>query len=62
LLLLTIILGIYPYFISSDIEYGLSNLLFSWEGITLGMSVFILIVIFKLLSYIKYDLLYIINK
>jgi NADH-ubiquinone oxidoreductase chain 4 len=28
LLLLTIILGIYPYFISNDIEFGLSNFLF----------------------------------
>jgi len=27
LLILTIILGIYPYFITSDIEFGLSNLL-----------------------------------
>lgn len=42
LLILTIILGIYPYFIINDIEYALSNLLlFNW-GI---IFIFILIII-----------------
>jgi NADH-ubiquinone oxidoreductase chain 4 len=51
LLLLTIILGIYPNFISNDIEFGLSNFLFSGKGITLGLSLLALLVLFKELIY-----------
>ena len=47
LLVLTIILGVYPYFISSDIEFGLSNYLFSIEGVNLVISIYMLIVLFK---------------
>ena len=60
LLLLTIILGIYPNFISSDIEFGLSNFLFSWENKSLGLSLIILLILFKKLylnwkkNYLKY--------
>ena len=53
LLLLTIILGIYPYFISSDIEFGLSNFLFSWENIILAIILIILIILFKKLIVFK---------
>jgi len=48
LLLLTLILGVYPYFISSDIEFGISNFLFSIEGIILGISLILLIIKFKI--------------
>lgn len=54
LILLTITLGVYPYFISSDIEFGLSNLLLSDKGIILGISVIIIVISFKnLLSLLK---------
>jgi NADH-ubiquinone oxidoreductase chain 4 len=54
LLILTIILGIYPYFISSDIEFGLSNFLFSGKILYLGISVIILIITLrKLISKLK---------
>jgi NADH-ubiquinone oxidoreductase chain 4 len=47
LLILTIILGIYPYFISSDIEFGLSNFLFSGNVLYLEISLIILIIILR---------------
>ena len=51
LILLTIVLGIYPSFISNDIEFGLSNFLLGGEGISLGLGIFILTVLFKELIY-----------
>jgi NADH-ubiquinone oxidoreductase chain 4 len=33
LILLTLLLGVYPYFISAEIEFGLSNLLFNGIGV-----------------------------
>jgi NADH-ubiquinone oxidoreductase chain 4 len=51
LLLLTIILGIYPSFICDDIEFGLSSFLLTGKGINLGLSVFVLIILFKKLIY-----------
>ena len=57
LLILTIILGIYPYFISSDIEFGLSNFLFSGKLINLGIGAIILIITLKeLISKLKNNL------
>jgi NADH-ubiquinone oxidoreductase chain 4 len=57
LLLLTLILGIYPYFISSDIEFGISNFLFSVEGIVLGISLILLTIIFKFFVFnFKYNI------
>ena len=56
LLLLTLILGIYPHFISNDIQFGLSNFLFSGKGISSGMSLLALAVLFKGLIYkLKYS-------
>jgi NADH-ubiquinone oxidoreductase chain 4 len=56
LLLLTIILGIYPHFISNDIEFGLSNFLFSGKGISSGMSLLALAILFKgLINKLKYS-------
>jgi NADH-ubiquinone oxidoreductase chain 4 len=56
LLLLTIILGIYPHFISNDIEFGLSNFLFSGKGISSGMSLLALAILFKGIIYkLKYS-------
>jgi len=37
LILLTVLLGIYPYFISSDIEFALSNFLFGSSAIFIGI-------------------------
>ena len=51
LLLLTIILGVYPHFISNDIQFGLSNFLFSGKGISWGMSFLVLAILFKGLIY-----------
>lgn len=61
LLLLTILLGVYPYFISSDIEFSLSNFLFSGEGVIYSMIILIMIFKFKLLRFnsIKKEYIYI---
>lgn len=52
LLILTIMLGIYPYFITSDIEFGLSNLLLSNFKLIVVLIIIILIILFNNWIYI----------